>query len=340
MKLEELRLLQNYPLELKIAKSKARIQEFINHFGVDGVYISFSGGKDSTVLLHLVRSLYPNVEAVFSNTGLEFPEITKFVKTKENVTMVKPEKSFAQVIKDCGYPIISKKTARMIRDCQNPTEKNQISRQLYLSDYAIKNGKLTDIKNNSFKIAKKWRYLIDSDIPISHKCCDILKKNPMKKYEKESKKRPIIGTMANESKMRESSYLTRGGCNSFDEKKGSCLPLSFWTEQDIFEYILKFNLEYASVYGEIIKDENNKWTTTGEKRTGCYACGFFRTKDQLKERFDRMSETHPKLYNYCLKGGRHDDKGRWIPEQGLGYEHLFDVLNIDCGLCGGDKDDH
>lgn len=123
MNLEELRLLQNYPLDIKIAKSKQRIREFVQHFGIDGVYVSFSGGKDSTVLLHLVRSIYPEVEAVFSNTGLEFPELVEFVKTKENVTMVRPKKSFKQVLEQEGYPLISKKTARMIHDCQNPTDK-------------------------------------------------------------------------------------------------------------------------------------------------------------------------------------------------------------------------
>ena len=75
---------QGLPLEVKIEKSKLRIREWYENF--DGnVHVSFSGGKDSTVLLHLVRSLYPEVPGVFSDTGLEFPEIRAFVKTVENV---------------------------------------------------------------------------------------------------------------------------------------------------------------------------------------------------------------------------------------------------------------
>ena len=327
LNLNELRLMQNYPLDIKIAKSKIRIQEFVRHFGIDGVYVSFSGGKDSTVLLHLVRSLYPEVEGVFSNTGLEFPELVEFVKTKENITMVRPEKSFKQVLEQEGYPIISKKTARMIHDCQNPTDRNIVSRTLYLSDYT-KNKHGETIKNNSFKIAKKWRYLIDSEIPISHRCCDLLKKNPIKKYEKQVGKRPIIGTMTDESKMRESSYLQRGGCNSFDEKKGSCLPLSYWTEQDILQYIKLFNLDYASVYGDIIENENGKLETTGEKRSGCIFCGFCFKPSQLEERFQRLERTHPQLHDYCMRGGKLNDKGKWIPEQGLGMAKVCDVLGV------------
>ena len=89
--IDDLRQMQSLPLEVKIEMSKRRITEWVTHFGEDGVYISFSGGKDSTVLMHLCRSIYPELVAVFSDTGLEFPEIREFVKTFDNVVWVKPK---------------------------------------------------------------------------------------------------------------------------------------------------------------------------------------------------------------------------------------------------------
>lgn len=99
----ELAQMQSLPLKIKIQMTKRRIREWYEFW--DGqVYVSFSGGKDSTVLLHMVRELYPDVEAVFVNTGLEYPEIQKFVKTFDNVTILRPKMRFDEVIKKYGYP--------------------------------------------------------------------------------------------------------------------------------------------------------------------------------------------------------------------------------------------
>ena len=102
-----LKIRQAMPLEDKIRFTERRINEWIKEFGEDGVYISFSGGKDSTVLLDIVRNLYPTVEAVYVDTGLEYPEIRQFVKTFENVTIIKPEKTVKQVVQEKGYPVVS-----------------------------------------------------------------------------------------------------------------------------------------------------------------------------------------------------------------------------------------
>lgn len=112
--IEELRQKQALPLDIKIKMSKARIRAWIDEYGEDGVYVSFSGGKDSTVLLDLVRQDYPNVKAVFIDTGLEYPEIKDFVKTFDNVDIVRPKMSFRQVIEKYGYPFISKEVSSTV----------------------------------------------------------------------------------------------------------------------------------------------------------------------------------------------------------------------------------
>ena len=90
-----LKLLQALPLDLKIAKTQNRIREWYNYYGGE-VYVSFSGGKDSTVLLDIVRGLYPDIEAVYVDTGLEYPELRDFVKTIDNITWLKPKKEFQE----------------------------------------------------------------------------------------------------------------------------------------------------------------------------------------------------------------------------------------------------
>ena len=115
--LDELHQWQALPLSIKIRMTQERIRAWVNEYGEDGVYVSFSGGKDSTVLLDIVRNRcgYKEVPAVFVDTGLEYPEIREFVKTFENVTWLKPKLTFKQTIEKYGYPFISKEVSECVQ---------------------------------------------------------------------------------------------------------------------------------------------------------------------------------------------------------------------------------
>ena len=93
--------------------TQTRIIEWYQHYG-GNVCVSFSGGKDSTVLLHIARQIYPDIPAVFSNTGLEYPEIQRFAKSFDNVDVVRPDMRFDQVVSTYGYPLIGKEVAEAI----------------------------------------------------------------------------------------------------------------------------------------------------------------------------------------------------------------------------------
>lgn len=112
--IDELHQWQALPLSVKIRMTKERIRNWINEFGEDGVYVSFSGGKDSTVLLDLVRQDYPDVKAVFVDVPTQYPELKQFVMTFENVDIVKPKISFAEVCEKYGFPMISKEVSECV----------------------------------------------------------------------------------------------------------------------------------------------------------------------------------------------------------------------------------
>lgn len=301
----ELQILQNYPLDLKIEKSKLRIREWVEHYGEENVYVSFSGGKDSTVLLHLVRSMYPNIEAVFSDTGLEFPEIKEFVKEFENVTIVKPKMSFRQVINEKGYPIVSKS----VSNCVRLARKNIAEGKDTLRVRQIKGLE----KGSKFN-KNKWEFLLDAPFKISDECCNELKKKPLAEYKKKTGKVPLIATMADEGRQRQEAYL-KTGCNAFNS--GKSMPMGFWREQDIYQYIYENNLKICSVYGDLIQYEVNGnilYNTTGYHRTGCIFCMFGAHLEKSPNRFERLKETHPNLYDYCM------DK--------LGLREVLDYINV------------
>lgn len=298
------------------------------------VYVSFSGGKDSTVLLHIARQLYPDIEAVFVNTGLEYPEIQQFVKTFDNVTILRPKMRFDEVLKTYGYPIISKSVANCVRGAKNGSQ----------SRINLLNGLDCDGTDRKSKFSKlKYKPLLYVDFDVSELCCDINKKAPTYEFQKNTGKKPILATMAEESMLRESAWL-QNGCNAFDAKKPQSSPMSFWTEQDVLQYIKRFDVPIASVYGDVVyaKDAeqtrfeefgidgvgSDKLVTTGCDRTGCVYCAFGCHLDGEPSRFQRLKETHPRQYEYCIGGGEYDENGIWKPnKQGLGMGHVFDELN-------------
>lgn len=273
------------------------------------MYVSFSGGKDSTVLLDIVRKLYPSIEAVFVDTGLEYPEIRKFVKTFENVTILRPEKRFNQVIEEYGYPIISKE----ISECVDQARKALITGK-YPCRLQKLEGTLKDKNGNpSIYNCSKWKFLLDAPFKISNKCCNIMKKKPAHQYYKETGKKPIIATMAVESRLRTQQYLKQG-CNGFKNKIPTSTPMAFWTEQDVLQYLYENKIPYASVYGEIKIDENGKYYTTRCKRTGCMFCGYGCHLEKEPNRFQMLKETHPKQYNYIIND--------------LGFRKVLDFINV------------
>lgn len=321
--IRELKYLQSLPLVQKIEMTAERIDGWYDHY--DGkVAVSFSGGKDSTVLLDIARNHWrghKNIKAVYVDTGLEYPEVRQFIKTFDNVEIIRPKMRFDKVIKKYGYPVISKVVSHNVRCARNEPD-GDIVKNCFCEE-----------KAGPYAMAK-WNDLRFVDFNIDDRCCDVMKKQPAHAYSKEKEIYFITAEMASESKKRTDNWLHHG-CNGFDLKIPKSTPMAFWTEQDVLEYIYKYNLSIAEPYGEVIETEcqltfdgeHCKYATTGCDRTGCMFCVFGAHLEKGETRFQRLKKTHPKQYDYCLNGGAFVN-GLWQPnKQGLGMRYVFNELN-------------
>lgn len=383
--IQELKIRQALPLEAKIAMTKTRLREWVSFWGLDNVYVSFSGGKDSTVLLHIARSIYPDIKACFIDTGLEYPEIRDFVKSFDNVDIIKPKMTFKQVIEKYGYPFISKEVSECVygakkylksleqaetiaktdrqtdststlistinfAELANTLKRKMENREgganerllILLGELPPKTNKTEITPDKSLYNQEKYKFFLEAPFEISNRCCNVMKKAPAKEYAKKTGKKPIIAMLAEESNLRTQKWL-KEGCNAFDNKNPTSNPLSFWTEQDILQYIRIYNVKICSVYGDIIPDysnsdnidgqidiselglieDNRRLKLTGCNRTGCMFCGFGCHLEKSPNRFERMKITHPKQYDYIM---RSKEKG------GLNYKEVIDWINDNSDL--------
>lgn len=262
---------QQLPLQAKIEMTKNRIKAWYEHWEKHDeenlidldcpVYEALSGGKDSQVLGHIIWSMggkYRNIPMVFSNTGLEMPEIVKHVRQylkKElgwNVIEIRPKKTYQQVWQEEGIPIVSKKVARQIRTLKAGPTGNGDTYKLYNEGITSKGYNAPN-----WKIPEKWRHLVDNpEIKTTEKCCDYLKKYPIRDFERESglKGRGITGMMADEGGYR--SGMTQ--CNVFEGKTTRSSPMLFWTEADIWEYIKTYEVKICEAYYGRVYNESGE----------------------------------------------------------------------------------
>lgn len=237
--------MQSLPLDEKIRMTARRIDAFIDR---NDAYLSISGGKDSRVLDDIERRFVrAKLPRVFIDTGLEHRSVRACGKKHADI-ILRPEKNFKQIITEYGYPVISKEVAQTIAEARKGLKNGNC----YTYRMAKLNGTAVDKNGDKSKYnIPQYKFLLDAPFRISHKCCDYMKKKPAKQYEKETGRLPIVATMAEESNLRLQKWL-KHGCNAFDLKRPMSAPMSFWSENDVLEYLFKYELDYAECYGKII----------------------------------------------------------------------------------------
>lgn len=333
---KDLQELINRDWQDKVGLTIAKLMEF--YVRTEGnCYLSCSGGADSMVLYDICKKVEKmngwKFKVVFSDTGLEEPTVRATALSIPEVTVVRPEMSFLEVLTKKGYPLVSKEVSECVVQARRCLENPNRERDIYRLEKILGTAKQKDGSKSLYN-KEKYKPLINAPFRISNECCSIMKKKPLAKI----KEKPIIATMTEESENRKTAWL-KTGCNSFEGKVAS-RPMSFWTKQDVLNYIKYYHLKMADCYGEVIPvdKENNPtfeevkdhYMFSGVQRTGCIFCMFGSHLDTQKggiSRFELLRRTQPQLFDYCMRGGKFDNEGLWIPDKGLGMAFVIEWLN-------------
>lgn len=284
--LRYLKMYQSIGLDAKIRYARKMIEFALGHS--KRPLVAWSGGKDSTVLLHLVRQYKPSVDIVFNDTKVEFPETLKFVKflSREwnlNLHIAKPVrgKDFWWCVEKFGWPLFGKHNALHIASVR-------------------RGGKSGEISDDMLRVAK-------TDVPIHSRCCYHLKEKPSQIVEKRlGCDVKFLGTTAEESRRRKFNWVDWG--DHFWSKTDNlwkAMPLSIWTESDIWAYHERFDIPYCNLYD------------MGHTRNGCWPCTMdIRFKDN---HLSKLRLSHPKLWRFL------------VVNKGLGKELVKCKLALDDG---------
>lgn len=355
---------QHLPYSAKVKHAAKRAREFYNDSRVDGNVCVSVGGLDSITLMVFLHSLHIDAVPV-SVSALEDNSI-KRVHRALGVQGIKPYKSKVAVLRDCGFPVISKAKARKINLLQKPN----CEKQTFI--HAIMTGDMGEQghfqHSDKIKLPDKWLKLFaglyaehrpDLDcqtapFPVGADCCWWMKEKPVQDWQKEHGLFPYLGLMASEGGQRELG-LKKNGCNYFGKTTTRSCPFAIFMRDDLLRLALEMDAYYQEhwqefnpdpaarvdsiipeIYGEIAQREDGTLYTTKAQRTGCQMCGFGIHMEKRPHRFDRLRERNEKEWEFwmyrCATDPETGEKygwGRVLDYIGVGWE---DVPNAQVSL--------
>ena len=249
--------------EFLLADRIAKIKSINELYDLENnAYISFSGGKDSTVLSHLIDEALPNnkIPRVFFNTGIEYKAIVKFAERErerdERIIIINPHINIKKMLEEKGYPFKSKEHSDHIACYQKG------GMTLWVQKYLGTNTE-GRIKAKQFQCPDKLRYQFTPEFKLkcSKHCCDELKKKTAKNYEKESGKKIVLTGMRAE----EGGSRANINCTAFAEGKLKKFhPLLVITEEFEEWFIKTRNVKLFELY----------YPPYNFERTGCKGCPY------------------------------------------------------------------
>lgn len=299
---------QGLPYEAKIVHAEIRAREFYEK--MNGEVYCAVGGLDSITLLTFLRDRISRDIPGVSISSLEDKSIQAVHHTFDNFVYLKPLKSKVQVIKEHGFPVISKEKASKIQLLQNPTDKNSTVRHAIMTGQTGKQGGF--IYSPKMMLPKKGlrlfagleneKYGVNyrcAPFKVSPDCCYYMKEHPSNIYARESGRSPYLGLMASEGGQREKS-LVKNGCNYYGKTISRSCPFAIFSRQDILQLALDLKITVPKIYGEIERTPDGLLRTTRAQRTGCSMCGFGIHIEKRPHRFDRLREDNYKEWKFWM----------------------------------------
>lgn len=308
-KIAAFRVKQQQPYDFKAAYAETRAWEFYEEAGKRGLNCHVSvGGLDSITLLLFLRKIGIDVPAI-SVSMLEDKSIIQTHKAL-GVIRIRPAMKKPDIIRQFGFPVISKEVAAKIELLQHPSEKNATVR------HAIITGETGEYGGNRtgtrMQLSERWLQLFGgadeegkaagyeaAPFLVSSKCCYYLKEKPCDDWAKEHNSVPFLGLMASEGGRREKALMMHG-CNYFGDTTIRSAPFAIFNRQDLLQLALDLDVPVPEIYGEIKRDFTGKLRTTKAQRTGCSMCGFGIHLEKRPHRFDQLYMRNPKEWNFWM----------------------------------------
>lgn len=319
---------QRQPYDFKRRYAAIRAREFYNDPRVDGNVCVSVGGLDSIVLTVFLHSLHIHAAAV-SVSALEDKSVQRVHKAL-GVKSLKPYKSKVQVLRDCGFPVISKAKAKKINLLQTTDNPKQTFIHAIMTGDMGEQGKFQH--SDKIKLPDKWLKLFagnyaehrpdlkckSAPFPVGADCCLWMKEKPVQDWQKENGCFPYLGLMASEGGQRENA-LKRNGCNYFGKEVTRSCPFAIFMRDDILRLALEMDEYYLehwqefnpdpkarvgtiipAIYGGIEKKPDGTLYTTKAQRTGCQMCGFGIHMEKRPHRFDLLRERNRQEWEFWM----------------------------------------
>lgn len=284
-------ILNNLSLEDKIKLTyQVIIDWYENNYG--RVFVAFSGSYQSSVLLYLVRKLYPDIPAVFVHSELDYPEKYQLASKSKNMIILPTKMKYREVIEKKGYQVVTREISANVSSYRNTGS---------ATAYRTLCGKLKNNQDNVM-IKNNWTFLINAPFKISKYCCSAMKFVPLRHYAAENKLFMYRGNVASHTSLISNNIDVKDICNRYGKHMVSTrsFPLLFWRKQDIMECIIKKNIPYSKHYGEICK-VNGRYKTERRQRKGCMLCLCGLNKYDIKNKFVEIKDMYPDYYKKAFE---------------------------------------